>query len=32
MRMALESDYVSAHLPKWIDLIFGAKSKGEEAI
>lgn len=32
MRLALESDYVSFNLPKWIDLIFGIKSRGEEAL
>lgn len=32
MRIALESDFVSANLPKWIDLIFGVKSRGGEAI
>ena len=32
MRMALESDYVSANINKWIDLIFGLKAHGEEAI
>ncbi|KAL5021729.1 hypothetical protein ScPMuIL_000884, partial [Solemya velum] len=32
LRMALESDYVSHHLNEWIDLIFGCKQRGEEAI
>lgn len=31
-RLALESDYVSANLHKWIDLIFGHKQKGLRAI
>ncbi|XP_021904492.1 BEACH domain-containing protein C2 [Carica papaya] len=31
-RMALESEHVSAHLHEWIDLIFGYKQRGREAI
>ena len=30
-RIALESDYVTQHLPAWIDLIFGFKQRGKEA-
>jgi len=30
--LALESDYVSEHLNGWIDLIWGSKQRGEEAI
>lgn len=31
-RKALESEYVSSHLNEWIDLIWGYKQDGEEAI
>lgn len=32
MRKALESDFVSSFLPDWIDLMWGYKQRGEEAI
>lgn len=28
----MESDYVSAHLNEWIDLIFGCKQEGPTAV
>jgi len=32
MKSALESNYVNEHINEWIDLIFGYKQRGEEAI
>ena len=32
MRAALESDYVSSHINRWIDLIFGFKQTGPNAV
>jgi hypothetical protein len=31
-RQALESEYVSANLHKWVDLMFGVKTRGKEAV
>ena len=31
MRQALESEFVSAHLHQWIDLVFGYRQQGREA-
>lgn len=31
-RQALECDYVSSHLHEWIDLVFGCKQQGEDAV
>ena len=31
-RQALESDYITQHLPAWIDLVFGIKQTGKAAI
>jgi hypothetical protein len=31
IQQALESEYVSAHLHEWVDLVFGCKQKGTAA-
>lgn len=31
-RLALESEHVSKHLHRWIDLIFGYQQRGDEAV
>ncbi|QDZ21579.1 BEACH domain-containing protein [Chloropicon primus] len=31
-QQALESEYVSSHLHEWIDLVFGCKQRGEQAV
>lgn len=31
-RLALESEQVSKHLHRWIDLIFGYQQRGDEAV
>lgn len=32
LRQALESAYVTKNLHRWIDLVFGFKQQGEEAV